>query len=174
MIKDDIKCVNHIDVNFLFYCFEDKSFLCEECFREHKAHKVEIKADIKKVSDFIQLLKKSNSKDIKNIYEKIEKSLKELKDEIEKLLSEIQKLSEKFKDNEEIKTPDNMFDVKHEDFENLLNYINIRAKAKNISFKGISLLNKINNNLKEYMIPKNFKTINKEISVVNNSQIYRN
>ena len=159
MIKDNLNCKNHIDTKFLFYCFDDKSFLCEECFREHKSHKVEIRADIKKVSDFIQILKKSNSKNIKSIYENIEKTLKNLKDEIENLLLEVQKLSEKFKNNEEIKTPEEIFDIKYEEFENLLNCINIKTKVNNTSLKGISFLNKIYNNFKEIIIPTIFKFI---------------
>ena len=116
MIKDNTNCNKHIDSPFLFYCFDDKIFICEECFREHKSHKVEIKSDIKKVSDFIQFVKKSNTKNLKNIYEKIEKSLNGLKEEIEKLLSEIQKLSKNFKENEEIKTPKDISDLKHEEY----------------------------------------------------------
>ena len=84
MLKEDINCINHKDTKFLFYCFDDKSFLCEDCFREHKSHNVEIKSDIKKVSDFVELLKKSNSRNIKKIYEDIEIILKDLKEKIEK------------------------------------------------------------------------------------------
>ena len=48
MFKEGINCINHKDSKFLFYCFDDKSYLCEECFREHKSHNLEIKSDIKK------------------------------------------------------------------------------------------------------------------------------
>ena len=167
MLRENINCVNHPNNKFLFYCFDDKSCLCEECFRDHKSHKVEIKADIKKVSDFIQSFKKTNLNNIKNIYDKYEKSIKELKDEIEKLLSEIQKLSQKLKDGEGIKTLDEIFDIKYENYEKIFNYINIHSKVNKISLK----INKINNNLTK-LIPTNFKIINKEVSVINNSKIY--
>ena len=65
MFKEENNCVNHQNNKFLFYCFDDKSYLCEECFREHKSHNVEIKEDIKKVLDFIKILNKSDSNDIK-------------------------------------------------------------------------------------------------------------
>lgn len=159
MIKDNLNCKNHKNTKFLFYCFDDKSFLCEECFREHKSHKIEIRADIKKVSDFIQFLKKSDSNNIKSIYDDIEKTLKNLKDEIEKLILEVQKLSEKFQDNKGINTSEDIFEIKYENFENLLNCINIRTKVKDISIKGISIFNEINNKLKEFIIPTNFKFI---------------
>ena len=174
MLKEDINCINHKDKKFLFYCFDDKSFLCEDCFREHKSHNVEIKSDIKKVSDFVELLKKSNTKNIKKIYEDIEKKLKDLKEKIEQILSEIQKLSEKFKGNEEIKIPDDISNTKYEEFENLLNCINVKHKTINISKESISFLNKIQNNLQEFVIPTNFKYINKEVSVINNSSIHSN
>ena len=174
MIKENNNCKNHIDEQYLFYCFDDKSFLCEECFRAHRSHKIEIRADLKKVSDFIQLLKQSNFKNIKSIYENIEKKLKELKDEFEKLLLEVQKLSGTFKDNEEIKMPDDINNMKYEDFENFFNCIEIKSKVKNIPLKGISFLNKINNDLKLLFLPTNFKYINKEVSVINNSKVYSN
>ena len=172
MIKDNNNCKNHKDEKYLFYCFDDKSFLCEECFRAHSSHKIEIRTDLKKVSDFIQLLKKSNFKNIKSFYENIEKKIKELKDEIEALLLEVQKLSGTFKDNEEIKIPDDINNMKYEDFENLFNCIEIKSKVSIISLKGISFLKKINNNLKEFILPTNFKYINKEISVIKNSKVY--
>ena len=172
MFKEDINCINHKDSKFLFYCFDDKSYLCEECFREHKSHNVEIKTDIKKVSDFVELLKKSNSKNIKKIYEDIEKKLKNLKEKIEQILLEIQKLSEKFKGNEEIKIPDDISNIKFEEFENFLNCINVKSKTIDISKGSISFLNKIQNNLQGFIIPTNFKYINKEVSIIKNSSIY--
>ena len=108
MFKEDNYCANHQNSKFLFYCFDDKLYLCEECFREHKSHNVEIKADIKKVCNFVQSLKKTNSKNIKKNYEDIEKNLLALKEEIKGLLSEVKKISEKFKDNEEIKIQDDI------------------------------------------------------------------
>ncbi len=172
MFKEDINCINHKDSKFLFYCFDDKSYLCEGFFREHKSHNVEIKTDIKKVSDFVELLKKSNSKNIKKIYEDIEKKLKNLKEKIEQILLEIQKLSEKFKGNEEIKIPDDISNIKFEEFENFLNCINVKSKTIDISKDSISFLNKIQNNLQGFIIPTNFKYINKEVSIIKNSSIY--
>ena len=47
MFNENLNCINHKDSKFLFYCFDDKSYLCDECYREHKLHKIEIKTDIK-------------------------------------------------------------------------------------------------------------------------------
>lgn len=172
MIKLNSNCKNHIEEKFLFFCFDDQSFLCEKCFREHKSHKIEIKSDIKRVAYFAQTLKKSNSKSLKNIYENIEKTLKELKDEIEKLLSEVQKFLEKFRNIEEIKIPEDINNMKYEDFESLLNCIEIKTKINKISLTGSSFLKEINNKFKDIIIPSNFKYINKEVTVINNSNVH--
>lgn len=172
MFNGENNCVNHKDKKFLFYCFDDKSYLCEKCFREHKSHNVEIKEDIKKVLDFIKILNKSDSNDIKKKYEDIENHLKELKEKIEQILLEIRKISEKAQNFSKYKTPDTFPNMKHEDFENLLNCVNTKSKANNIINNSISFLNKI---AKEFIdIPSDFKYINKEVSVVKNSNIYSN
>ena len=36
------KCDNHKEINIAFYCFDDNSFLCSKCFKEHKKHNIEI------------------------------------------------------------------------------------------------------------------------------------
>ena len=30
MLEEEINCINHKDSKFLFYCFDDKSYLCEK------------------------------------------------------------------------------------------------------------------------------------------------
>ena len=45
MFKENSTFANHKESKFSFYCFDDKSYLCDECFREHKDHKIEIKSD---------------------------------------------------------------------------------------------------------------------------------
>ena len=172
MFKEDNNCVNHKNSKFLFYCFDDKSYLCEKCFREHKSHNIEIKEDIQKVLDYIKILNKSDPKDINKKYEGIEKNLKDLKEKIEQILLEIRNLSEKIIDFSKYKTPDDFTNINHEDFENLLNCVNTKSKAINIVNNSISFLNKIT---KEFVdIPSNFKYINKEVSVLNNSKVYSN
>ena len=51
--------------------------------------------------------------------------MENLKEKIEQILSEIQKLSEKFKESEEIKIPDDISSIKFEEFENYLKCIDI-------------------------------------------------
>ena len=171
MFKEEINCVNHKDSKFLFYCFDDKSYLCEKCFRDHKSHNVEIKEDIKKVSDFIESFKNSDSKNIKQIYTKIEKNLKEIKEKIEQILMQIGKIVEKLRDIDNIKTPENIFNIKYDNFENLLNCIKINDKVNDIAKNSISFLNNLTKEFNN--IPKNYKYINKEVSVVNHSNIYQ-
>ena len=121
-----------------------------------------LKSDIKKVSDFVEPLKKSNPNNIKKTYEDTENKLENLKEKIEQILSEIQKLSEKFKESEEIKIPDDISSIKFEEFENYLKCINIKSKTIDISKDSISLLKKIQNNLQDIIVPTNFKYINKK------------
>ena len=40
------KCSIHQNVPFEFFCFDDRTFLCGKCFKEHKKHKMEIKEDL--------------------------------------------------------------------------------------------------------------------------------
>ena len=41
------KCDNHKEINIAFYCFDDNSYLCTKCFKEHKKHNIEIVDDLK-------------------------------------------------------------------------------------------------------------------------------
>ena len=170
MFKEEINCVNHKDSKFLFYCFDDKSYLCEKCFRKHKSHNVEIKEDLKKVSAFIKTLKKTDSKNIKQIYSKAEKNLKDIKEKIEQILSEIAKIMVKLQDIDNIKMQEDIFDLKYSDFENILNCININDKVNNIAKNSIAFLNNLTKEFNN--IPANYKYINKEVSVVNHSNIH--
>ena len=174
MFNENVNCINHKDTKFLFYCFDDKSYLCEECYREHKSHKIEIKKDIKKVTDFIELLKKTDSTNMIKMYEEIEKGLKELKDKIEQIILGIEKVSEIMKSNKIMDIPNDISNIKYEEFENLINCINIKSKVINISKNNLSFLIKTINHLQGSVIPSNFKYINKEASVVNSSKIYSN
>ena len=170
MFKEEINCVNHKDSKFLFYCFDDKSYLCEKCFREHKSHNVEIKEDIKKVSAFVETLKKTDSKNMKQIYTKAEKNLKDIKEKIEQILLVITKIVEKLQDIDNIEIKESIFDLKYSNFVNLLNCINFNDKVNNVAKKSIEFLNNLTKELN--YIPTNFKYINKEVSVVDNSNIH--
>ena len=40
------KCSKHKNENFIFYCFDDKKFLCDTCFKEHRKHNIEVKSEL--------------------------------------------------------------------------------------------------------------------------------
>ena len=170
MINDNITCKNHDDKLFLFYCFDDKSYLCEECFREHRIHNIEIKADLKNVSNFISLIKISGVKDMKRFLENSEKSLKQLKDEAEQLLLEIHNLLEALNNMGENNNIKDISDIKFEDYKSLFNISNIKNKVNELSSKGTLILKKLKNNSKEFIIPTKFKFINKEVKVLDNTE----
>ena len=97
--------------------------------------------------------------------------MKEIKEKIEQILSEIGKIVEKLRDIDNIKTPENIFNIKYDNFENLLNCIKINDKVNDIAKNSISFLNNLTKEFNN--IPKNYKYINKEVSVVNHSNIYQ-
>ncbi len=41
-------CINHEKQNPNFFCFDDKKFLCDACFKEHRKHNIETISEIKK------------------------------------------------------------------------------------------------------------------------------
>ena len=41
------KCFYNKDEDF-FYCFDDKIFICDKCFKEHKKHNLDLKSELKK------------------------------------------------------------------------------------------------------------------------------
>ena len=48
-------CKNHEKQNPNFFCFDDKKFLCDACFKEHKIHNIEIISQVKKNEKFINM-----------------------------------------------------------------------------------------------------------------------
>ena len=172
-MNDNIACKNHDDSLFLFYCFDDQSYLCSECFKDHRTHKIEIKADLKKVSDFIKLVNKSGIKNMKSFLENTEKNLKKLKVQIEQLLLEIHNSLEKFNNIEECKNVESITNLKYEDYETLFNCIDIQKKSKEISIQGTLIFKRLKNNGKEFIITSKFNIINKEVIVLENSETYK-
>ena len=68
-----MKCSVHSTVPFAFYCFDDKTFLCGKCFKDHKKHKLEIKEDLMLKAS---LYSQSGSKTTVNLLDKYNQFIK--------------------------------------------------------------------------------------------------
>ena len=96
--------------------------------------------------------------------------MKDIKEKIEQILLEIGKIMEKLRDIDNIKTPEDIFNLKYANIENILNCININDKVNNIAKNSIEFLNNLTKEFNN--IPTNYKYINKEVSVINHSNIH--
>lgn len=111
------KCTNHPNLDFEFYCFDDKTFLCENCFRPHKKHNFELKKDLIS-GDFSNKYLQNVSQPLTYIFNQIKEELIKLTDIINKELEQINdflKLDEKlniFQNKKDI------FDMTFEEYEN--------------------------------------------------------
>ena len=70
-------CVNHKNESFNFYCFDDKQFLCDNCFKEHRKHNIEVKSELIKSDRIYKSLNKD--KPIKSKLEEIKSFLTDIK-----------------------------------------------------------------------------------------------
>ena len=92
----DKKCDKHKTQNFSFYCFDDQSFLCSKCFKEHKKHNIEIIDDLREKSLLFKSLNKSNTS-LNEYYIKVKKVLENVKTNLEESLSIINNKIEELK-----------------------------------------------------------------------------
>ena len=88
------KCINHDNQNPNFFCFDDKKFLCDACFKEHRKHNIVIISDIKKYEKFYKKSFKNISfidslKEIKNILDEIKNKVETKLNIINKMLSSL-------------------------------------------------------------------------------------
>ena len=67
-------CINHKDISPNFYCFDDKKFLCNSCFKEHKKHNIEVISEIQNYEGIYNNLKHN----ILNLFRLILKKLKQI------------------------------------------------------------------------------------------------
>ena len=62
------KCSIHQNVPFEFFCFDDRTFLCGKCFKEHKKHKMEIKEDLYTKASIYTQNSSQNSVNVKRLF----------------------------------------------------------------------------------------------------------
>ena len=77
------KCDHHKEINIAFYCFDDNSFLCSKCFKEHKKHNIEIVDDLKEKDKIYKSLLAAKL-NFTEYYIKLKNILKKVHDEVKK------------------------------------------------------------------------------------------
>lgn len=129
------KCINHNDNNFNFYCFDDKQFLCDECFKAHKKHNIEVKSELIKYNNIFQNLK--GDKSIKTCLEEIKSTSTDIISKIK--LEIIDKINPVLENLNNLNTPNkvnnSIFDLNSKEFESLEEFKNISNSLKNITEK---------------------------------------
>ena len=161
------KCVNHPELNSAFYCFDDNSFLCSKCFKNHKKHNIEIIDDLKEKDKIYKSLIASKIS-ISDFYLKMKTVLEKVKISIQQNLLIINNKLEEMKNSAppgEIKT---IFNLSYKEYEYLNNILELLSKIHAMSMNLISL-NKTLKKQNEYI---NFRSINKEVNIIEKSKEY--
>lgn len=161
----NIKCSNHEKQNPNFYCFEEKEFLCDACFKEHKKHDIETLSEIQKSEKFYKNLVKN--KFIADSLEEIKNILNEIKNDMECKLNEIDSIIISLKNLNPSLTNNNIFNLNYQE------YVNIGEISK--IFDSLGEIYKKFNKLNKYKIKKeytNLREINKEVNIIEHSKEY--
>ena len=160
------KCDNHKEINIAFYCFDDNSFLCSKCFKEHKKHNIEIVDDLKEKDKIYKslLAAKLNFTEyyikLKNILEKVQQNIQQT---IQFLTKKIEELKNAAPPGE-VKS---IFSLSYKEYEHIGYISELNGKIKDMSIeldKSTKILKKQN----EYI---NFRAISREVQVVEKSKV---
>ncbi|MCQ2815959.1 MAG: B-box zinc finger protein [archaeon] len=157
-------CHNHKDVPYSFYCFDDKIFLCDDCFKEHRKHNMEIRKVIEKYDKLYKTLLKLNRPikdilgDIKNKYEEI---IKDIKDDLSNITTINNSLdNDKFKDNQ------TLFNMNYNDYDQIQKILD--------SINSINKLTETIQDFKNKFQVKgeyiNFKDLSKEVKIIDSDE----
>lgn len=161
------KCSNHKDQVFSFYCFDDKLFLCSKCFKDHKKHNIEIIDDLKEKSLFFKSLNKLG-KSLTDYYLIIKNVLEKTKTEIEESLLLINKKLEELKQSAPPGGVNNIFSLTYNEYEKISLITEVLKKTHQMSDD----LGELTKEIKANHIYANFRTINKEVNILEHSKEY--
>ena len=157
------KCINHKNQNPNFFCFDDKKFLCDACFKEHRKHNIETISEIKKYE--IIYKKSFKNKSIIDSLKEIKNILDEIKNKVETKLNIINKMISSLINSCPTPGSNSIFNLNYQEYEKIEEISKIFESMEDIS-KQIKQL--INYNIKnEYT---NFREINKEVNIIENSK----
>ena len=159
------KCDNHKEVNIAFYCFDDNSFLCSKCFKEHKKHNIEIIDDLKEKDKIYKSLI-SSKLNFTDYYIKIKQILEKLQQNIQKVLQFISTKLDDLKNSAPPSELKSIFSLSYSEYEHIGHITELNSKIKSMLSK-LDEANKILKKQKEYV---NFRAISKEIKIVEKSK----
>jgi len=155
-------CINHTEITPNFYCFDDKNFLCDSCFKEHKKHNIEVISEIKKHERIYNNLK--HNKSLQANFEEIKTNLKEIKNDLEQLITKIHSITSSLSHLGTSNFDKNIFNLSYKEYESIEQYSTIMESIKDINKKVCDLLRKRNNSY------KNIREINKEVNIIEHSK----
>ena len=143
------KCVMHPDTPFTFYCFDDKTFLCNKCFKLHRTHKIEIREDIEVLSKYFMQTKVSSSNS-----EKMVLRLKNYQSDLCKFLEEVTKQKQQVQEsllkfeNESQSAPPNprvsLLELSYEEFSRISIVPNLMSMVEELELKLERMLLNVN------------------------------
>ena len=160
------KCDNHPEIFIAFYCFDDNSFLCSKCFKDHKKHNIEIIDDLKDKDKIYKSLiaAKLNFTDY---YTKIKLILEKVQQNMQKTLQFISTKLEDLKNSAPPSEIKSIFSLSYKEYEHIGFITDLNSKIKSMSIK-LDEAFRILRKQKEYI---NFRAINKEVKVIDNSKM---
>lgn len=161
----DKKCFNHHDNDSYFYCFDDKIFLCDICFKEHRKHNIEVKSEIKKYENIYQKLNKNKS--INENLQRIQSKLNEIKINVENNLKKINTILSLLNKSSSSTDSNSILNLNYQEYECIEEYSKLLNSVKDISKKLNDFIN-ININKKNNY--KNLREINKEVNIIEHSK----
>lgn len=163
------KCSIHPNIPFMFYCFDDKKFICGKCYKNHKDHNIEIIDDLKEVSDVSkELLQYAPQKILEkyiNLKDGLMKLQKELSIEVSKLSDQIEIMRSKLSS-----TPgydysnQSIFELPYETYGRVAYLVKTNGKFANFLEKMKQLSESLN-----FANYTNLHVIHKEVSILDYS-----
>ena len=159
------KCINHQDKNSNFYCFDEKVFLCDTCFKDHKKHNIEVKSEIKKNDTIDRQITPKNS--ISENLKEIKNKLTEIKVELEKKLTKINTLISSLNNSNVSVWDTPIYKLNYSEYESIDIYCSIIESLKDF-VKKISELTSNKNS-----IYKKFYEIDKEVDIIEHSKEHK-
>ena len=159
------KCINHQDKNSNFYCFNEKVFLCDTCFKDHKKHNIEVKSEIKKNDTIYRQITPKNS--ISENLNEIKNKLTEIKVELEKKLTKINTLISSLNNSNVSVWDTPIYKLNYSEYESIDIYCSIIESLKDF-VKKISELTSNKNS-----IYKKFYEIDKEVDIIEHSKEHK-
>ena len=144
------KCDNHKEINIAFYCFDDNSFLCSKCFKEHKKHNIEIIDDLKEKDKIYKSLIASKL-NFTEYYTKVKLILEKLQQNLQKTIQFISKNLDELKNSAPPSESKSIFSLSYKEYEHIGFITELISKIKTMSSK-LDEASKILKKQKEYTL----------------------